>query len=80
MNKQGDTVWVLEKQVHGRLYTTRLSAGNEKDALAELALFRRDPAAYVARAQEAKAAEEKPHRATRRSSWTFPPWRGSSAT
>ena len=36
-NKQGDTVWVLEKQVHGRLYTTRLSAGNEKDALAGLA-------------------------------------------
>ncbi len=58
VNKQGDTVWVLEKQVHRRLYTTRLSAGNEKDALAELALFRRDPAAYVARAQEAKAAEE----------------------
>jgi len=58
VNKQGDTVWVLDKQVHGRLYTTRLSAGNEKDALAELALFRRDPAAYVARAQEAKAAEE----------------------
>ncbi len=58
VNKQGDTVWVLEKQVHGRLYTTRLSAGNEKDALAELALFRRDPAAYVARAQEAKATEE----------------------
>jgi hypothetical protein len=52
------TVWVLEKQVHGRLYTTRPSAGNEKDALAELALFRRDPAAHVARAQEARAAEE----------------------
>ena len=51
-------MWILEKQVHGRLYTTRLSAGNGKDALAELALFRRDPAAYVARAQAAKAAEE----------------------
>ncbi|HYO68860.1 MAG TPA: hypothetical protein VEU33_22535 [Archangium sp.] len=58
VNKQGDTVWILEKQVHGRLYTTRLAVGNEKDALAELALFRRDPAACVARAQEAKAAEE----------------------
>jgi integrase len=51
VNKQGNTVWVLEKQVHGRLYTTRLAAGNENDALAELALFKRDPAAYVARTQ-----------------------------
>jgi hypothetical protein len=35
VNKQGNTVWVLEKQVHGWLYTTRLAAGNENDALAE---------------------------------------------
>ncbi len=40
-------MWAPEKQVHGRLYTTRFSVGNEKDALAELALFRRDPPAYV---------------------------------
>ncbi|WP_246357807.1 tyrosine-type recombinase/integrase [Pyxidicoccus fallax] len=51
VNKQGGTVWVLEKQVHGRLYTTRLAAGNENEALGELALFKRDPDAYIARAQ-----------------------------
>lgn len=44
--------------IHGRLYTTRLAVGNEKDALAELALLRRNPAAYVACAQQAQAVEE----------------------
>lgn len=58
VNKQGDTVWVLEKQVHGRLYTTRLSVGNEKDALAELALFKRDPDAYLAQAQASRPVGE----------------------
>jgi len=35
---------------HGRLYTTRLAAGNENDALGELALFKGEPDAYIARA------------------------------
>ena len=35
---------------HGRLYTTRLAAGNENDALGELALFTGEPDAYMARA------------------------------
>jgi len=36
---------------HGRLYTTRLAAGNENDARGELALFTGEPDAYMARAQ-----------------------------
>jgi len=36
---------------HGRLYTTRLAAGNENDAPGKLALFKGEPDAYMARAQ-----------------------------
>lgn len=53
------TVFVIEKMRHGRRYTTPLEVGTEKEALAELALFERDPEAYLTRAQakERRAAE-----------------------
>jgi hypothetical protein len=36
----GRTVYVIEKMHHGRRYSTPLEAGSEREALAELALFR----------------------------------------
>jgi integrase len=55
----GKTVFVIEKMRHGRRYTTPLVVGDEREALAELALFERDPEAYLTRAQanERRAAE-----------------------
>lgn len=64
---------------HGRLYTTGLAEGNEKDALAGWVLFRCGPAACVAPAREAMATEERPP-GNMPSLPGFPPWRGSSAT
>jgi integrase len=53
------TVFVIEKMRHGRRYTTPLDVAGEREALAELALFERDPQAYLTRAQtkERRAAE-----------------------
>src|SRR5260370_21611737 len=53
----GSTVWVLEKMVHGVPYTMALDAKNEREANAELALFRRDPARYLTKAQSAAKLE-----------------------
>jgi hypothetical protein len=39
----GVTVFVIEKTRHGARYTTRLDVSGEREALAELALFERDP-------------------------------------
>ncbi len=39
----GETVLVIEKMRHGQRYSTRLAASGEREALAELALFERDP-------------------------------------
>ncbi len=56
----GRTVFVIEKMRHGRRYTTPLDAGNVREALAELALFDRDPEGYRTRRSQAaqRAAEE----------------------
>lgn len=55
----GSTVFVIEKMRHGRRYTTPLDVSSQREALAELALFERDPEAYLTRAQakERRAAE-----------------------
>ncbi len=37
----GQTVYVIERMQHGRRYTIPIEAGNERQALAELALFDR---------------------------------------
>ncbi len=50
--KDGKPVFVLEKVRHGRSYSKALHAGNEEEALAELALFERDPAAYRTRSEQ----------------------------
>ena len=49
-------VWVLERMVLKRRYSKTLDAGNEDEALAELALFDRDPVGYVTKAQAASRA------------------------
>src|SRR6266849_7240016 len=49
--------WVLEKMVHGVPYTMALDATSEREANAELALFRRDPARYLTKAQSAAKLE-----------------------
>jgi integrase len=48
----GRTVFVIERMRLGRRYTQRLDAGSEPEALAELALFERDPDGYVTRREE----------------------------
>ncbi|WP_147448842.1 hypothetical protein [Corallococcus terminator] len=40
---KGRAQWVLERMVAGRRFTKVLDATSEKQALAELALFERDP-------------------------------------
>jgi len=45
----GRKVWLLEKMVSGARFSVSLAVSNEEDALAELALFRRDRDAYLAR-------------------------------
>lgn len=56
----GRTVYVIEKMRHGRRYTTPLDVGSVREALAELALFDRDPEGYRTRRREAeqRAQEE----------------------
>ncbi len=48
LGKDGRTVYVLEQEINGKRYTKTLPGHvkTEDDALAELALFRRDPDAY----------------------------------
>lgn len=52
----GQTIYVIEKMRHGRRYTIPLEAGNERQALAELALFDRDPEAYLTRQEAGERA------------------------
>jgi integrase len=49
----GRTVFVIERMRHGRRYTTPLDVGTKREALAELALFERDPDAYTTRVADA---------------------------
>lgn len=44
---------------YGARYSKRLAARNESDALAELALFDRDPDAYLTKAEAAEKAASK---------------------
>ena len=57
-DKAGKTIWQLERMHGGARYSRRLDAGNEKAALAELALFERDPSSYLTRTQAAAKADE----------------------
>lgn len=57
--RDNEKVFVIERMLQGRRYTRRLEAGNEREALAELALFERDPASYATKTeQEAKVQAE----------------------
>jgi integrase len=56
-NKEGETVYQLERSVSGVRYSIKLEVGNERAALAELALFDRDPVGYRARVQSAGAPQ-----------------------
>jgi transposase-like protein len=51
--ENGKTFYVIEKMRHGRRYTTPLDVGSEREALAELALFERDPEGYTTRRLDA---------------------------
>jgi len=51
--EDGRTVYVVEKMRHGRRYTTPLDVGSEREALAELARFERDPEGYTPRRLDA---------------------------
>lgn len=56
--KNGRVIFALERMVNGVRFTRRLSVNSENDALAELALFDRDPGKYATareQAQEARA-------------------------
>lgn len=55
-DKYGGLGWVLERMVDGARFSRRLDAKSEKEALAELALFERDPVKYVTRKEEAQDA------------------------
>lgn len=60
VTKDGRTVYVIQKDVHGSTRTIALDARNEAEALSELALFNRDRAAYLTKAQaQVQAAEVK---------------------
>lgn len=43
LDRHGKTRWQLERMHNGVRYSRRLDARNESEALAELALFERDP-------------------------------------
>ncbi len=59
LDRHGNTRWQLERMHNGVRYSRRLEARNESEALAELALFDRDPDAYLTKSQAArKAADE----------------------
>jgi len=44
----GDTVWLIERRVNGRQQTLKLRVTSDRAADGELALFERDPLAYLA--------------------------------
>src|SRR6266851_6149863 len=46
------TTWMIERTIDGRRYVKALKVDSEKGALAELALFERDPDAYVVSSAE----------------------------
>src|SRR5690349_3424647 len=52
---RGREVWVIERAFAGRRYAISLDVHAEADALVELALFERDPAAYRTKRQVAVA-------------------------
>lgn len=59
LDRNGNTRWQLERMHNGTRYSRRLEARNETEALAELALFDRDPDAYLTKSQAArKVADE----------------------
>jgi hypothetical protein len=59
LDRHGTTRWQLERMHNGARYIRRLDARNESEALAELALFERDPDGYLTKARATrKAAEE----------------------
>jgi len=47
INGRRKTVWVLERMMSGARYVKSLEARNEREALAELLLFERDPQSYA---------------------------------
>lgn len=55
-DRNGKPGWVLERMVGGARFTKRLEAKSEGEALAELALFDRDPSAYVTAKEQAQQA------------------------
>lgn len=55
-DRHGNTRWQLERMHNGIRYSRRLDARNESEALAELALFERDPDAYLTKAEAARKA------------------------
>lgn len=61
LDRNGRKIWVLERQHENRPYAIRLEVRNEEDALAELALFERDPEAYET-ASEQRLHEERERR------------------
>ena len=52
--RDGRTVFVVERMRHGRRYTIPLDVGSERQALAELALFERDPEGFATRGEAAE--------------------------
>ena len=58
VGRDGETVYWLDRAHDGTRYGFRLDAGNLKQAMAELALFERDPKGYVSD-KEAKKEREK---------------------
>ncbi len=48
--KHGKPVWLIERMVNGRRYHIQLDVRSDAAALAELALFERDPVAYQTKA------------------------------
>jgi len=52
IRRNGNRVWVIERMVDGHPYTKSLDVSNEQEALAELALFERDPGAYQTKTEE----------------------------
>ena len=55
LTRGGITRWVLLRQVAGSRVSITLKVSSQQDALAELALYNRDPVAYIKQARLAKA-------------------------
>jgi hypothetical protein len=75
------TRWIIRKTVAGTAYNVTLDVRSEAEALAELAAFRRNPAAYRTASQERVEEARRPRRTPpRRCSWTRTAPNGSSST